>query len=33
VYAGLDVRGLEPGAWRGLTRHEVDSLRRLVGYS
>ena len=30
-YAGLDVRGLAPGAWRALTRDEVAALRRLVG--
>jgi 23S rRNA pseudouridine2605 synthase len=30
-YAGLDVRGLEPGAWRALCRDEVEALRRLVG--
>ncbi len=30
-YAGLDVRGLEVGAWRPLTREEVGALRRLVG--
>jgi pseudouridine synthase len=30
-YAGLDVRGLEPGEWRDLTREEVAALRRLVG--
>jgi 23S rRNA pseudouridine2605 synthase len=29
-YAGLDVRGLEPGEWRDLTRDEVSALRRLV---
>ena len=32
-YAGLDVRGLEPGEWRALTRDEVVALRKLVGYS
>ncbi|HEY7693493.1 MAG TPA: pseudouridine synthase [Gaiellaceae bacterium] len=32
-YAGLDVRGLAPGAWRELDADEVDALRRLVGYS
>lgn len=26
-YAGLDLRGLEPGKWRELTRAEVASLR------
>ena len=31
AYAGLDLRGIEPGAWRELTRDEVASLRRLVG--
>jgi 23S rRNA pseudouridine2605 synthase len=30
-YAGLDLRGIEPGAWRELTREEVAALRRLVG--
>ncbi|RDI73847.1 pseudouridine synthase [Gaiella occulta] len=30
-YAGLDLKGLEVGAWRELTRDEVDALRRLVG--
>jgi 23S rRNA pseudouridine2605 synthase len=30
-YAGLEVRGLAPGAWRELTTEEVASLRRLVG--
>jgi len=30
-YAGLDVRGLEPGEWRDLSRAEVAGLRRLVG--
>jgi 23S rRNA pseudouridine2605 synthase len=30
-YAGLDVRGVEAGAWRPLTRDEVEGLRRLVG--
>jgi 23S rRNA pseudouridine2605 synthase len=30
-YAGLDLRGLEPGEWRELTREEVAALRRLVG--
>jgi 23S rRNA pseudouridine2605 synthase len=30
-YAGLDVRGLEPGEWRDLTRDEVAALRRSVG--
>jgi 23S rRNA pseudouridine2605 synthase len=30
-YAGLDVRGLEPGQSRDLTRGEVAALRRLVG--
>jgi 23S rRNA pseudouridine2605 synthase len=28
-YAGLDVRGLEPGGWRELTAEEVAALRRL----
>ena len=32
-YAGLNVRGLEPGEWRDLTRDEVAALRQLVGYS
>jgi len=31
AYAGLDGKGLEPGAWRELTRDEVAGLRRLVG--
>jgi pseudouridine synthase len=31
AYAGLDLRGLEPGAWRVLTDREVAELRRLVG--
>jgi 23S rRNA pseudouridine2605 synthase len=26
-YAGLTLDGLEPGAWRELTRQEIDSLR------
>ena len=30
-YAGLGLRGLEPGEWRALTSAEVASLRRLVG--
>jgi 23S rRNA pseudouridine2605 synthase len=30
-YAGLDVGGLAPGAWRELSRDEVASLRALVG--
>jgi 23S rRNA pseudouridine2605 synthase len=30
-YAGLDLKGLAPGAWRELTRAEVERLRRLVG--
>jgi 23S rRNA pseudouridine2605 synthase len=30
-YAGLDVRGLEPGEWRDLSSAEVAALRRLVG--
>jgi 23S rRNA pseudouridine2605 synthase len=30
-YAGLDVRSLEPGQWRNLTRSEVARLRELVG--
>jgi 23S rRNA pseudouridine2605 synthase len=30
-YAGLDVRDLEPGEWRDLTRDEVAALRRSVG--
>jgi 23S rRNA pseudouridine2605 synthase len=29
-YAGLDLRGLEPGDWRELTRDEVRALRRLT---
>ena len=28
AYAGLTVEGLEPGAWRELTRAEVERLRR-----
>jgi 23S rRNA pseudouridine2605 synthase len=31
LYAGLDVRGLEPGEWRDLSREEVAALRRAVG--
>jgi 23S rRNA pseudouridine2605 synthase len=31
AYAGLDVRGVEAGAWRPLRRDEVEGLRRLVG--
>jgi pseudouridine synthase len=27
-YAGLDLRGLEPGEWRELTADEVAALRR-----
>jgi len=27
AYAGLTLRGLEPGAWRELTADEVESLR------
>jgi pseudouridine synthase len=30
-YAGLDLRGLEQGQWRAVTRAEVAELRRLVG--
>ena len=30
-YAGLDLRGLEPGDWRELTRDEVSALRRAAG--
>ena len=30
-YAGLGLKGLEPGEWRALTSAEVASLRRLVG--
>jgi 23S rRNA pseudouridine2605 synthase len=30
-YAGLDLRGLEPGEWRPLTAPEVAALRALVG--
>jgi 23S rRNA pseudouridine2605 synthase len=29
-YAGLELAGLEPGAWRELSRDEIDALRRLV---
>ncbi len=32
-YAGLDLRGLQRGAWRELTRSEIDGLRHLVGLS
>jgi 23S rRNA pseudouridine2605 synthase len=28
VYAGLRVDGLAPGAWRELTRSEVEQLRK-----
>ena len=31
VYAGLTLHGLEPGAWRELTRDEVASLVRIFG--
>lgn len=31
AYAGLDARGVEVGAWRPLSRVEVDDLRRSVG--
>jgi 23S rRNA pseudouridine2605 synthase len=31
AYAGLDLRGIEPGLWRELTRDEVAALRKLVG--
>ena len=30
-YAGLDLAGLEQGAWRELTRAEVASLTRAAG--
>jgi pseudouridine synthase len=30
-YAGLDLRGLEPGEWRELTTEEVAALRRAPG--
>ena len=30
-YAGLDLRGVEPGTWRELKREEVAALRKLVG--
>lgn len=30
-YAGLELEGLEPGAWRPLRADEVEALRRLVG--
>jgi pseudouridine synthase len=30
-YAGLTLAGLEPGAWRQLTREEVDALRAVSG--
>jgi 23S rRNA pseudouridine2605 synthase len=29
-YAGLDLKGLGPGAWRELSRDEVEALRGLV---
>jgi len=32
-YAGLTLDGLAPGEWRALSAAEVDSLRKLVGYS
>jgi 23S rRNA pseudouridine2605 synthase len=28
AYAGLSLEGLEPGAWRELSRAEVELLRR-----
>ena len=28
VYAGLTLDGLEPGAWRELTRDEVEAIGR-----
>jgi 23S rRNA pseudouridine2605 synthase len=31
VYAGLTLAGLEPGAWRPLSRDEVATLKELVG--
>jgi 23S rRNA pseudouridine2605 synthase len=31
AYAGLDLRGIEPGLWRELTQDEVAALRKLVG--
>jgi 23S rRNA pseudouridine2605 synthase len=30
-YAGLDLRGVQEGSWRELSRSEVAGLRRLVG--
>jgi 23S rRNA pseudouridine2605 synthase len=30
-YAGLDLEGLEPGAWRELTRSEIAALKASVG--
>lgn len=30
-YSGLDLRGLEPGEWRELTRAELDTLREAAG--
>jgi pseudouridine synthase len=30
-YAGLELRNLKPGAWRNLTRDEVERLRVLTG--
>jgi 23S rRNA pseudouridine2605 synthase len=32
-YAGLTLDSLAPGEWRALSPAEVDSLRKLVGYS
>jgi 23S rRNA pseudouridine2605 synthase len=32
-YAGLTLGGLAPGEWRALSPAEVDSLRKLAGYS
>jgi 16S rRNA U516 pseudouridylate synthase RsuA-like enzyme len=33
VYAGLTLEGIEPGAWRELTREEVAALSDLVADS
>ena len=30
-FGGIDVKGLDPGAWRHLTPNEVQQLKRLVG--
>jgi 23S rRNA pseudouridine2605 synthase len=31
-YAGLEITGLAPGAWRELTRDEVAALRSEAGF-